>query len=166
MRWLEFLGILPKGDHAALRLQESEHWILTPTKDGAAFFRALAALAPPGSLLYLEGSTEKYVPRLLEPLQVSNPSQVGIGTIMPPSDLYHVPATADVLLPLAEVVERHGIAIPAIHVVVYRDNQVLLSWYDAFTDDPICLSSMLVEEQVRAFADSLGLTYSWGRHAA
>lgn len=161
MRWLEFLGIVPKGDHSALRIDSPEYWSVDATMDGAAYFRALARLAPEGAIAYLEGSTEDRVPKLLTPLQIANPKQVAIGTIMPASDLYHVPATPTVLASLAELIEQQGITTPAIHTVLYRGDQVLLSWYDAFSREPMALSSTFSEAQVQDFAGALGVDYRW-----
>lgn len=161
MRWLELLGILPKGDHASLRFTEPEHWEVGATNDGAAFFRGLSRLAPAESILYVEGSTESHVPKYLAQLPVARARQVALGTIMPPSDRCQVLASPEHLEGLAKVIEEHRIPVPAIHVVLHDAERVLVSWYDAFTDDPMFVSSGFTEQQVRDFAGAIGVGHRW-----
>jgi hypothetical protein len=166
MHLLEFLGLVPKGNHSALRFSEPEHWAVGATKDGAAFFRSLVPLAPRASVLYLEDTTDPRFPQLLTPLEVPKPTQVQLATIFPKPDYYHVPATGEVLNALATLTEASGTAFPAIHVALYDEAGLLLSWLDAFFDDAMRLSGRLAEDQVRAFAARLEVSYWWLKHAA
>jgi hypothetical protein len=155
MRWLEVLGILPRGDSQALRLTDRDPWEVGETRDASAFYRALHHLITPTSVLYLEGSTEKEVPRFLEMIPAEHPRQVRIGTVFPSPDIYHIPATPRHLNALADLIDRWGIALPAIHTHLYDDLGMILEWHDAFTE-PILVSSRVSEEQVRRFANAIG----------
>ncbi len=165
MRFLEWLGIVPKDQRHAIRITDPECWLVESTHSSAAFYRALETLAPPGSIVYLEGTTESEVPMFLKARQSPNSRPVALGTILPASDRYHMPATNENLIALADLIERYRIALPAIHTHLYLDQHVLLEWYDAFTDDPIYLSASIPEAEVRRFADALGARYRWAKHA-
>ena len=166
MRWLEWLGIVPKDQRDAIKLTDRACWLVEPTQNPAAFYRALGALATTGSIVYLEGSTESEVPKFLEARESLDSMPVALGTILPASDRYHMPATPDNLIGLATLIEAHRIALPAIHTHLYKDGKVLVEWYDAFTDDPIYVSASIIETEVRRFAEALASRYRWAEHAA
>ena len=166
MRILEWLGILPRDQRDAIRLVDRECWCVAPTQNAAAFCRALAELAPPDSVLYLEGCTEDEVPKFLEQRQVPNPTPVALGTLLPTSDRYHIAATAQNLMGLSQLIDAYRITLPAIHVILYHHRQVLPEWYDAFTDDPMYVSAAIPEAIVESFARALGSEHRWTKHAA
>jgi hypothetical protein len=83
------------------------------------------------------------------------------GTIWPRPDCHHVPLTVDAMEALASYLERHPAALLCIHLLVYRDDAVLLEWYDAF-DDPIRLTRAIDESIVADFAAALGSKYTVG----
>ena len=166
MRWLELLGLVPKDQRNAIRLADTECWRVEPIRDAAAFYRAIISFAESGTVLYLEGSTEKRVPRLLEPRQISDPIPIALGTLWPVSDHYHVAATEGNLRELADLIDAYGIALPAIHTHLYRGRKVLLEWHDAFTDDPMFIAADVPESDVRALAGSLGCNYRLADHTA
>jgi hypothetical protein len=165
MRWLMWLGILPADQEAPLELREPECWRVEGTKDAATFFRSLVQLISPGAVLYLEGSTEKRVPAFLESRLLPDHPPVKLGTILPASDRYHVAATRENLEALAALIEGARIVYPAIHTHVYRGDQVLVEWYDAFSNDPIYLSASIPEAAVAGFGRAIGRPYSWAKRA-
>ena len=156
MRWLEVLGIVPRGDAQALRLTDRDPWEVGQTRDAAAFYRALHHLATATSVLYMEGSTEEQVPQFLETVPAEHRRQVAIGTVFPASDVYHIPATRENLTALADLIDRYGIALPAIHTHLYDEQGITLEWHDAFTDSAMLVSSRVPEDQVRRFANAIG----------
>jgi hypothetical protein len=142
-----------------IRLAEPQYWIVDATHDAAAFYRALIQFSPEGAIVCLEGATESNVPALLQDRRSSNPTMVAAGTIWPKSDFYHVDATSQNLEDLADMIEQHGIAMPAIHTHLYRGEQMLLEWYDAFADEPFWVSGTIDESVVGTFANGLGSSY-------
>jgi hypothetical protein len=166
MRWLRWLGIVPEDQVAPIELREAECWRVEGTKDAAAFYRSLIPLASPGSVLYVEATTEKQVPAFLESRRVPDHPAIKQGTILPRSDRYHIPATAENLQQLAILIDRAGIVFPAIHTHLYKGDQVIVEWYDAFSNDPLFVSGSLPEEVVARFAQAIGSAYSWTKHAA
>ena len=165
MRLLELLGIVPKDQRGAIRLTDAECWSIDPTADGARFYRALSILTRPGAVLYVEDTCESEVASVLRAHQVQNPTPVALGTVLPRPNRYHVAATPENLRGLAVLIEAHRMPLPAIHTHLYHDQEVLLEWYDAFTDDPIYVAATVPEGDVRRFAEALHCQYRWAKHA-
>jgi hypothetical protein len=166
MRWLvHLLRVVPRHERQGIRLVDSECWRVEPTRDGALYFRALAALAPADSVLYMEDTTDRRVAAFLVDRRVENPVNVAIGTIWPAPDRHHIPATAENLQALAALIEEHSVALPAVHTHLYCGNDVILEWYDAFTDDPIYVSGQIPESALREFGGILSKEYAWAGHA-
>ena len=69
-----------------------------------------------------------------------------------------MPATSENLLELADISEHCAEPEVAIHFHVYKDDQVLLQWYDAFAD-PIYVSKEISEDRIKAFCEKLELKY-------
>jgi hypothetical protein len=166
MRWLTWLGVVPKDQETPIELREQECWRVEGTKDPATFYRSLVQLLSPGAVLYLEGTTEKRVPAFLGTRLLPDHPPIKLGTILPTSDRYHVPATRKTLEALAALIEGGRIVYPAIHTHLYRGDQVLVEWYDAFSNDPMYVSSTISEATVAGFASAIGRPYSWAKHAA
>ena len=82
-----------------------------------------------------------------------------MGTLWPKPLVDQLPATPENLRSLADLVENCAEPEVALHIHVYRENEVLLQWYDAFTGDSMCLSSAIEEEALRTFCDQLSLKY-------
>ena len=59
---------------------------------------------------------------------------------------------------LAHIMERHATPEGTVHLHVYKDNKILLQWYDAFFD-PMFISEVIDEEKIRHFCEKLSLEY-------
>ena len=156
---LHALGIVPGEEREGIHLAGWPRWRVQSVRDVALFLRALAGLAPSASTLYLEGgSPPPAVRAYLEERAAKDICAVQMGTIWPRPAQFHMPATRDNLLGLAELAE--GCAAPeiAVHLHAYAGGEVLLEWHDAFFDDPIYISNAAPEHHVRAFCHRLGVT--------
>jgi hypothetical protein len=166
MRWFaRLLRVVPGHEREGIRLEDSECWRVEPTRDGAVYFRALATLASADSVLYMEDTTDREVAAFLIDRHVENPVKVAMGTIWPAPDRHHIPATSENLQALGALIHKHSVALPAIHTHLYCGNDLILEWYDAFTDDPIYVSRLIPESTVREFAGILSSEYAWAGHA-
>lgn len=163
MRWLRWLGLAADDEDPPIELREAECWRVEGTKDAAGFYRSLVHVASPGSIVYLEDTTDKRVPAFLESRRVPDHRPVKRGTILPRADRHHVPATPENLQDLAALIVRDGIRYPAIHTHLYKGEQVLVEWYDAFSGDPIYVSATVPEASVARFASGIGSAYSWAK---
>lgn len=161
MSWLSrLIKWVPKEEREGIQLDlHVPHWTASSPKEFAAFFRALVDLVPEGAIAYLEGgSPPEDLQFFLKENPVREPSHVAIGTIWPRPKVFHVPATPENLLRLADIAEHCAEPEIAIHFHVYKDCQVLLQWFDAFAD-PICISKEIPEEKIREFCKNLGIEY-------
>jgi hypothetical protein len=72
--------------------------------------------------------------------------------------VYHVPATVAVLNELTKIMTHHAAQELAVHIHVYRGNEVLLEWYDAFSD-PLLMNGIISEEQIKIFSNKIKATF-------
>ena len=151
---------VPPEEREGIELDLSvPHWRIAVPKDFSAFFRALVHLVPEGAIAYLEdGSPPRELESFLNEKSVSEVSHVAMGTIWPRPRMFHVPATSENLLGLADLAEHCAEPEVAIHFHVYKEDRVLLQWFDAFID-PMYVSAEIPEEKVREFCVRLGIEY-------
>ena len=153
------LGVVPPEEQKGIHLETWPRWKAQPVRDVALFLQALSVLAPSSSVLYLEdGRVPPRIRTYLEERAAKDTFKVQLGTIWPRPSQFHMTATKDNLLGLAELAEYCAAPEIAIHVHVYVGGKILLEWYDAF-DDPIYISNEVPEHQVQAFCNELGVTY-------
>ncbi|MEJ5277179.1 MAG: hypothetical protein WHU94_14820, partial [Thermogemmata sp.] len=135
------------------------YWELSGATDFPSLLEALETLLPPGCVLYFEdGGPSGELARFLREHAVPERAHLAYGTIWPRPLIFHVPATADTIRRLAELMRSRLAVELAVHFHVYRDQTVLLEWYDAFTQ-PMRLAGLFSEDQVRLFAQRLGMVY-------
>lgn len=161
MKWLSRLfNTVPAEEREGIIMDfRTAHWRVSSPKTFSAFLRALVDIVPDGSIAYLEGGT---IPRELETFlnarAVAEVAHVAVGTIWPRPKIFHVPATPDNLLSLADIVEHCAEPEVASHFHVYKDNSLILQWFDAFSD-PMYLSKKIAEDKVREFCVRLSVKY-------
>ncbi|MFH1748842.1 MAG: hypothetical protein ABIG44_17550 [Planctomycetota bacterium] len=143
-------------------ISEAPFWEVTAPKDHAGFVRVLSGFLPDSSVLYLEGGSPSHqITDWLETRVIEPSLKIALGTIWPRPKAFHVPATAENVLGLAELFEHHATPEIAIHFHAYRAEEVLLQWHDAFFSDPLLLSPTIPEKQVAAFCARCGCAYKW-----
>jgi hypothetical protein len=159
MGWLSrILGYVPAKEWAGITLAPADAWAVPAPTDAARFFRAISALAPPGSVLYLEGGSPS--PEILAYLDARVPAKttkVAVGTVWPRPEVFHMSITSRNLEGLAELAERHALPELAVHIHVYKDTDVILQWHDADGREPILVSKQISEDRVREFCDQAGI---------
>ncbi|MBI5480007.1 MAG: hypothetical protein HY906_14165 [Deltaproteobacteria bacterium] len=134
----------------------ARQWEIPGRVDVAVFFKALPALLPDGATLFVEGKPSARVKEFLGAHAVEATAKIERGTGWPRQVVFHVAVDRDTMNGLAELAEEHAAPELADHIVVYRDNRVLLSWYD-FVDDPIYLAGEVADEQVEEFCRALAV---------
>lgn len=157
---LKILGVVTPEERKGIHLETWPRWKVQPVRDPVLFLQALSVLTPSGSVLYLEdGRVPPRVRTYLEERAAKDTCKVQLGTIWPRPSQFHMAATQDNLLSLAELAENCAAPEIAIHVHVYADGKIVLEWYDAFDKDPIYISNEVPEHQVQAFCRGLGVNY-------
>ena len=133
-------------------------WRLSRVRDLTAFLLALRDLVPEDAILLLEdGAHDAELREFFRERAVPSQSPVPKGTFGRTEDA-HLPATHPNLTDLAEISERHAEPEIAIHVHVYKGDDILLQWHDAL-DDPMYVSKGIPEDKVKAFAAALAVDY-------
>lgn len=150
---------VPPEERGGITLPAGPCWQISPPRDLDSFLRALADAVPPDSVLYLECSSLATEIRLyLESRKIQPTTTVAVGTLWPRPHRFHIPVTRENIEGLAQLAERHAEPEVADHLHVYRNNQVLLQWYDA-PSEPLYVSTDISEDKLKAFCTRLGTDY-------
>jgi hypothetical protein len=159
----KIFGAVPREEMSGIRLDMTRpFWEVSGKTDFSAFLTALEALLSQDCILYFEGgSPPKELARFLREHSVPERAHVAYGTIWPKPTVFHLPATVETFSRLAELMRSRVYPELAIHFHAYRDQTVLLEWHDAFTQ-PMLISGEFSEQQVRAFAERLKMSYKKG----
>lgn len=158
----KLFGAVSREEMNGIRLVTTRpFWELSGKTDFPSLLPALAALLPQGCVLYFEGgSPSGELAQFLRAHAVPERAHVVYGTIWPRPSVVHVPATSVTITRLAELMRSRASPELAVHFHVYRDQTALLEWYDAF-DQPVGLAGLFSEDQVRRYAERLGMQYRW-----
>ena len=105
------------------------------------------------------GNPPKEIRNFFDEHCVPEVTHLAMGTIWPRPLVFHLPATSENLNELAVCAEKCNECEVAVHLHVYRQDKVLLEWYDAFFKDPMYLSREIAEENLRDFCSELSLRY-------
>jgi|ERR1043166_2584933 hypothetical protein len=148
----------PKDHLRGASLGAERAWSITRITDPGTFVQALPRLVPPGSILYLEGVYSDEIIDYLRQHTAEHTLKIAGGTIWPKPQCFHLPITDQTALDLARVSQGHVAPEICAHLHIYRDDQVLASWYDAFSD-PLRISTSIPENQIQDFCRDLQCTY-------
>lgn len=161
MGWIaRFIRGAHRNRRNGLRLPEgSLHWHVGGPRTFSALFRALDGWLPDDAILCFEaGHPDAEIKSFMAQFAIPERGQVALGTLWPSANAFHVPAKG-VMAQLAELMERHAEPELAVHFHVYRSEDLLLEWYDAFSEDPLRINGSIPEEQVRTLAAALGTPF-------
>jgi hypothetical protein len=136
---------------------DQAHWRVSGVRDLPAFLRALPTLLPANSILRLEldANPDEDVARVLQQFAIRSNMTRNRGTLWPRSELHHVPITPEVMSALAELAEVRAEHDMVDHMIAYRDDEILLEWYDAIYD-PIFVSRAIGKSALSTFAQAVG----------
>jgi len=155
-RWLRSILRRTRPDASGASVLAFEcGWEVSATEAPTEFLRALPLVAGIGAVVYFEGTREEHVRHELARLQVPAQAHIKRGTIWPKPDQYHLPLTPELAEDLASFLDTHPTDYFCTHCHVYRAQEILLRWYDSFSD-PIYLAASIDAAQARAFARALG----------
>ncbi len=160
MKWLYklFNAVTPE-ERRGIYL-ENPKWEVSPIRDMSAFLRALNYILPEDHVIHLEGGTpDEEIRSFLESRKAVNTIKIEMGIIWPRPLCYHIPFTHSNINELAEIMERHATPEVAAHFHIYKDNKIILQWYDAFYNEPMYFSEDIAEEKIKQFCEKLSLKY-------
>ena len=158
--WLKkTLGISGKGPDGA-RLDCRNAVVVTVPKDWVSLVTNLADLLPDKATLYFEGvSIRRKVAKFLRAHEAPCRLKIARATIWPPPQIYHVSLTHEVIEQLADFFSSLNSNEICDHFHAYAEEEVLFEWHDAFSIDPLLLSSRIPEERIQHFCSELGCNY-------
>jgi hypothetical protein len=161
MGWLaKIFRAVPESSGIRLNLDQP-FWGVWGMTDFPNLLRALMNLLPEDSILYFEaGHPDKWLKDFLVARAIQEQVHIVRGTSWPRPLIFHIPATQQNIIALAQESEDYNSIELAIHFLVYHHGRVLLEWYDAFFDDqPMLLSGKFLEDKIRAFSAALSMRY-------
>jgi hypothetical protein len=161
MGWLgRIFNATPKEELDGIQMDTAHpFWEVEGKTTFAVFLGALAEFLPDESILYFEGgSPDRKLLEFFNAHAIPEQVHVAVATLWPRPVYYHVPATPQNLAKLARLSESHAEPELAVHFHVHQGGKVLLQWHDAFSD-PMLLDENIPEDQVKSFAEALGMTF-------
>ena len=144
-------------------LASGDCWAVTAPKDFSQFLLNLARLLPSGSVLCIEACcSPQPVLDFLDAHKVEAAIKLPRGTLLPRSEMFHLPVTEENLRQLDSVITSSDAAGIPTHVQAYNGDSILLQWFDASAGDPIFASKKISEDALKAFCANLGCELSTG----
>ncbi len=146
------------------RLDHATCWYVSGVRSGSAFFRAIPTLIQDATHVFLEGSPAPDVVALVQPHVDETEYGAPEGTIWSwpqRNRRLSLRVSPKLFALLAEVAPHHAEPEICDHLHVYREDEPLLHWFDAF-DDPIQVSKSIPRETVERFCTEVGGVLSDG----
>jgi hypothetical protein len=139
-----------------LRFAEGEYSLIGYVSNLHELLRAIDEAMPTDATLYMEG--DSIVPEIRDYLASRRspaPRNIWRGSTGRKQKIFHIPLAETNLAELRELAEHHAAPEICDHLVVYRDDQILLAAYDA-GDNFVEVSRSLLEETVAQLRVALG----------
>jgi hypothetical protein len=147
------------GDDAQLpAFVDAPCWKVSPPCDFPEFLRQLARLLPDDAVLYIAGTPAPEVEAYLLARPSIFVNRLSTGFFGLRAKDFYMPATAENLRGLADIAENFAEPEVCDHLVVYRDGQAVLHWYD-LPADPFYVSDTTDETRLRDVCRNLGCHY-------
>jgi hypothetical protein len=134
------------------------YWVIDRVEYPVLFFKHLAKLVPPGSVLYFEG--EKIAPdmaKLYAAHRAEFVTDVVQETIMPLPQMYHCVVSDELLKSLGEMAAGRPASDLFNYLKAYREAKLLFAWNDAYEGE-LCISDHVPENSVERFCQALGVS--------
>lgn len=143
---------------SARSLHDVDCWHVSGVTSAERFFRAIALLLPGATHVFLEGSPDPDIVAILSAHEERTDYRAPAGTIWswPQSNRrFSLRASSSLFSELAEAANHHAEPEVCSHIHLYRDDEPLLQWFDAFTD-PLLVSKAIPRERVEQFCSDAG----------
>lgn len=113
----------------------SSYWEITGVEKPQVFFESLIGMLPANSIINLQdASFSDEIKEFVEKHSIEVTTKVPSGTIIsfPKGSNANLPATEEVLAKLADFATRHASPEIALHIVIFKNNESVMEWHDAF----------------------------------
>ena len=138
-------------------------WEVLPV-DLCEFLRRLADLVPTDAALCLEGVIAADVERYLQKRPANYENETDQGFLKMSSKVFYTPVTEENLQDLATLAEGYAAPEVCSALRVYRNDKIMLSWYD-LPFDPFYVASEIDEAILKEFCRALGCSYELNSEA-
>lgn len=145
-------------------LEESQCWKVSGVSTAENFFRAVSLLVPDATHMFLEGSPDPDIEALLAEWADDADYAAPVGTIWSwprKNHRFSVRASSELFVRLSEAASHHAEPEICDHLHLYRGQEALVQWFDAFSD-PLLVSKLVARERVERFASAVGGALSEG----
>ena len=149
--------IAGRGD--GIDLDTPNRWVIEGLKSPKSFFSNLQLLLPPGTILYIEGTS--IVPeaaRFYEIHRAKDSVFVTRDTIFPVPDVFHVTMEPETITGLLDLLAKRPRQECFDHLKGYRQGRLLFTFHDAF-DGYLLISEQVLESKVGTFCRALEVSY-------
>src|SRR5438874_2376635 len=140
-------------------LKERSCWRISGVRDAAAFFRAIPLLTPNATHVFLEGAPARdVVAGFAAHLDDQSDYAAPRGTIWSfpgRNRRFTLRASAALFAHLSEAAACHAEPEICYHVHLYRNDEPLVQWFDAF-DDPMLVARSVPRPQIERFCSEVG----------
>lgn len=128
--------------------------------DSVKFFKGLNSYFRDATTLFIEGdSISKEVMNLYKKHIQEGEYLPRTGTIFPKSTKIRCKYSAEFMNELALMAESHAEPELCDHLHLYKNNDPVIEWMDAFSDE-ILISKTIPEEMIHQFSDAITLSTS------
>jgi hypothetical protein len=139
---------------------DRDAWSIEGISDPARFFSAVADLLPEATLVYMEGSPGSDIEALLERHAADGDYRAPAGTLWSwpgPNQRRALRASPALFTALRDAAASHAAPEICAHLHLYRGDEPLAQWFDAFAD-PLLVSRALGRATVARLAHAAGGT--------
>jgi len=137
---------------SGITIEGDQYWVLTPPQSISTFI-GIMQKSFPQSILYLEGTSfPSDVFNQLKEISLEPEVEIARGTIWPKPDFFHISLTEENSKIIAEIFEKYDPADVCHHLNLYKNEQIILAWHDAFLDDPFLVHKDIEENTLKPFA--------------
>lgn len=145
-----------RGD--GIDLDTPFHWVVEGLEMPGPFFEHLPKLLPPGSILYMEGTTiAPDIAAFYAQHRAPNAVDVVRDTLSPVPDIYHCTFSADACAGLRRFAESRPVAEMFDHLKAYRSESLLFTFHDAF-DGWLLVSEHVPDAAIAEFCQALNVS--------
>lgn len=145
-------------------LKESESWKVSGVKTAEDFFAAVSNLVPDATHMFLEGSPASDIEALWKEAADDGYYAAPAGTIWSwpqKNRRFSVRVSPELFARLSEAASTHAEPEICDHIHLYRGQEALMQWFDAFSG-PLLVSKLIARERVERFASAVGGVLSEG----
>ena len=140
-------------------LDDADSWKVSGVRTAEEFFRAVPLMVPDATHMFLEGSPDPAIVALMIDVADETAYRAPIGTIWswPRNQRFSVRVSEGFFVRLAEAATHFAEPEVCTHVHFYRGQEILVQWFDAFSD-PLLISKSVPRERVERFCAAVGGT--------